>query len=78
MLITREQLEELTDCKQAVGQVAWLRSRAWRFELGVTGRPKVDTAEYERHMIGGLGDESREGPDTRWYGPKKNQAQKSA
>jgi hypothetical protein len=53
MLLTPQELHELTDCARPSAQIEWLRARSWVFDVGVTGRPKVDRAEYERHMIGG-------------------------
>jgi hypothetical protein len=77
-LITHDELAELTDCKRAADQIAWLRARGWRFEIGVSGRPKVDRAEYDRRMIGGHHEEPAKGPDTRWYGQETSSSQKSA
>jgi hypothetical protein len=77
-LLSQDEIAELTDCKRPSDQIAWLRERAWRIEIGATGRPKVDRSEYERHMIGGHHEEPKKGPDTRWYGPKTSSASKSA
>lgn len=52
-LLTPEELHELTDCARPSAQIEWLRARSWVFEVGATGRPKVDREEYERRMIGG-------------------------
>lgn len=68
-LLTPDELHELTDCARPSAQVEWLRTRSWVFDIGVTGRPKVDRAEYERHMIGGSRKQTtKKGPDTSWYG----------
>lgn len=68
-LLTHDELRELTDCARRADQIEWLRKRGWVFDIGETGRPKVDRAEYERHMIGGKKKElTRKGPDTSWYG----------
>lgn len=52
-LLTHDELVALTDRRSRAGQVAWLRDRGWRFEVGGAGWPKVARAEYERRMIGG-------------------------
>jgi hypothetical protein len=68
-LLTPKELHELTDCARAAGQIEWLRQRSWVFDVGMTGRPKVDRAEYDRHMIGGQQKQpKKKGPDTSWYG----------
>jgi hypothetical protein len=75
MLLTPDELHELTDCARKGDQIEWLRARSWVFEVSDTGRPKVDKAEYERHMIGGSRKQTtKKGPDTSWYGaPQKTQ-----
>ena len=68
-LLTPEELHELTDCARPSAQIEWLRARSWVFEIGATGRPKVDREEYERRMIGGGKKQpQKKGPDTSWYG----------
>ena len=41
MFLTRLELKELTDCSNKSGQVKWLVSRCWPFEIGAKGYPKV-------------------------------------
>lgn len=53
MLLTPDELRELTDRVRYADQIAWLRQRGWRFELSATGRPKVAKAEFERRMVAG-------------------------
>lgn len=53
MLLSPQELRDLTDRARAADQIAWLRSRGWRFEVSATGRPKVAKAEYERRMVAG-------------------------
>lgn len=67
-LLTPEELHELTDCARPSAQIEWLRARSWVFEVGATGRPKVDREEYGRRMIGGKRQPQKKGPDTSWYG----------
>lgn len=73
-LLTPDELRELTDCARPSAQIEWLRTHLWVFVVSDAGRPKVDRAEYERHMIGGHRKQTqKKGPDTSWYG----QAQKA-
>lgn len=51
MLITDDELVELTGYKYGKGQAEWLRARGWIFELNRLGRPKVDR-EYYRSKMG--------------------------
>lgn len=51
MLITDEELYELTGYKSGKGQAEWLRQRGWIFEMNRLGRPKVDR-EYYRSKMG--------------------------
>jgi hypothetical protein len=69
-LLTPEEIHELTDCQRHAGQIEWLSDRGWKYEVGTSGRPKVDREEYQRHMIGGKHKETpKKGPDLSWYGP---------
>lgn len=52
LLLTREELFDLTDRKTRVGVTAWLKKRGWIFEVGATGWPKVG-ADYARMRLGG-------------------------
>jgi hypothetical protein len=51
LLLTADELALLTDTPQPSRQIEWLRSRGWRFEVSVAGRPKVARAYYERRMV---------------------------
>jgi hypothetical protein len=51
MLMTNEELQDLTGYKSAKYQIEWLRARGWIFELNRVGRPKVDR-EYCRGKMG--------------------------
>lgn len=72
-LVPADTLRELTDRAKAPDQIAWLRERGWRFEVSATGRPKVDSAEYERHMIGGAKKKDPQ-PDLSWFNEKTRNA----
>ena len=41
LLITPDELADLTDYKRAASQVGWLRERGIPFDVGASGRPKV-------------------------------------
>jgi hypothetical protein len=51
MLITDDELFELTGYKSAQKQVKWLLDRGWVYQLNRVGRPKVDR-EYYRSKMG--------------------------
>jgi hypothetical protein len=73
VLLTPEELRQLTGFARRSRQIEWLRSRAWTFEISGTGHPKVDRAEYERHMIGGTKPLARKKPepDLSWFATDK-------
>lgn len=50
MLLTNEELVDLTGYKVAKYQVKWLRERGWRFELNRLGQPRVDREYYRQRM----------------------------
>lgn len=50
MLLTNEELIDLTGYKTGAGQVKWLRERGWRFELNRVGQPRVDREYYRQQM----------------------------
>lgn len=52
-LLSRSELEAITDCKQAAGMVAWLRANGWPFVVGSKGMPKV-SAEFARARLAGV------------------------
>lgn len=49
-MLTNDELAELTGYKSAKGQITWLRTRGWVFELDRVGRPRVDREYYRRKM----------------------------
>lgn len=54
MMLTDDELFELTGYKTASYQVKWLRDRGWRFELNRVNKPRVDR-EYYRQQMGNQG-----------------------
>lgn len=50
--LTDEELERLTDRKQAKKQCAWLDARRWPYETGDSGHPKVLRAYHDARMTG--------------------------
>lgn len=53
MLLTPEELADLTDRPQPKRQIEWLTRHGWTFEIGDSGRPKV-SADYARSKLNGL------------------------
>lgn len=47
-----EELIELTGCRIKGGQIEWLRSRGWIFELSASGKPVVLRHHLERRLGG--------------------------
>lgn len=52
LLLTDDELEDLTGYKVWRCQIEWLRRRGWRFETNAAGRPRVARAYFERRMVG--------------------------
>lgn len=53
LVLTTEELTDLTGYKAAKQQIEWLRARGWIFEINRVGRPKVDR-EYYRGKMGNV------------------------
>lgn len=53
MLLTNQDIKDLTGSVQKAAQIRWLVAHGWRFEVNSLGRPKVAVAEFNRHMVGG-------------------------
>ena len=51
MILTPEQLAELTDKKRPKDQITWLSEHGYRFEISAIGRPKVLLKEIEGKML---------------------------
>ncbi len=41
LTLSHDELVELTDRTQPMAQIRWLKDRAWLYEVGRNGRPKV-------------------------------------
>lgn len=50
MLLTPQELEDLTGRSRPANQIKWLRERGWVFEVGGDRRPKVLRAYAERQL----------------------------
>lgn len=50
MLLSQQELIDLTDYHKAAMQIQWLRDHGWRFEVGASGRAKVSRAYFEQRM----------------------------
>jgi hypothetical protein len=64
MLLTREELQQLTGYRQPSRMAAWLAERGWVFEPPARRGdiPKVDRAFYLARMSGAQPGRRREGP----------------
>lgn len=51
--LTQAELHDLTDLEQPAAQARWLRERGWRFEVGASGRVKVDREYHRARMVEG-------------------------
>jgi hypothetical protein len=77
-VLSPQDLRELTDCARPSGQIDWLREQGWSFTVSHTGRPKVDRAEYERHMIGGKKNTKRAAePDLEWFNGQETEEEQT-
>lgn len=63
MLMTDDEIQELTGYKTAKGQIEWLRARGWIFEINRVGRPKVDREYYRGRMGNATVAEPATGPN---------------
>lgn len=66
--LTPAELHDLTDLEQPAAQVRWLKARGWRYDVGASGRPKVDRDYHRARMVEGGQAEAptkakRAGPD---------------
>lgn len=52
LLLSPEEVAELTDRPQPKRQIEYLVAHGWRFEVGASGRPKVARSYYEERMGG--------------------------
>jgi hypothetical protein len=55
LLLTREEIEELTGRKQPAAQVRWLSHAGWKFARDSDGYPTIAREEFQRNMIGTTG-----------------------
>lgn len=63
LLLSHEEVQEITGFKMARFQVAWLQRKGWRFEINGAGRPIV-ARRYAEKMLGcGGEDEQRPRPN---------------
>lgn len=63
ILLTREEVEDLTDAKTGAAQCRWLDVRNWIYETDSKGRPKVARAYFDMRMTGApMPGQRRNGP----------------
>jgi hypothetical protein len=63
MLLTRDQLKDLTGRSQPTAQIRWLRERGWAFQIRADGRPVVSLDEFKGQMCSGSKPQKRVGPN---------------
>jgi hypothetical protein len=51
MILTPEQLADLTGRKRTKGQIGWLTDHGYRFDLNAIGRPVVLVKEVEGKLL---------------------------
>lgn len=62
LLLTQDEMAELSGRRQPAAQMRWLLANGWKFQVGADGRPKVLRIEAERRMVGSAGKAQREMP----------------
>lgn len=69
LVLTREELIELTDRQMPGKQIEWLKKNRWKYAVSAAGRPKV-SRDYFNFRVGTAQEEPKEGaqePDySRW------------
>lgn len=50
LILTPEEVADLTDYAQPKRQIAYLVEHGWRFEVGASGRPKIARSYYDERM----------------------------
>ena len=50
MLLTPDEIIDLTDYQRPADQIRWLSSHGWHYEVGASGRPKVSRQYAETRM----------------------------
>ena len=53
MILSRQDIKDLTGYVRASAQIRWLRTHGWRFTVNALGHPTVFVAEAIRHQVGG-------------------------
>lgn len=70
MLLTRDELAELSDHKLPKLQISWLQSNGIPFLIGAAGYPKVLRLVVEKHL--GVSEKNRSEPSINLEGLKKH------
>lgn len=52
MLLTDDDIQQLTGAKRPSDQARWLSQHGWTFVLDIRGRPRVATEHFLRQMGG--------------------------
>ena len=63
MLLSEDEIRELTGYKRPADQRRWLSNNGYRYAIGAAGKPKVAHQEALRHLVGGDSRQAANGPD---------------
>lgn len=58
LLLTSDEIQEITGYRALKAQVSWLSQKGWRFELNALGRPVI-ARRYAEKMLGCDGADDR-------------------
>ena len=63
ILLTDEEVRDLTGYSRPSAQIRWLRRQGWRFTVNALGKPAIAVAEFNRRMVGNGGAITQQEPD---------------
>jgi hypothetical protein len=50
LLLTPDEIQDLTGLQQFAAQRRWLDANGWRYTIDARGRPKISRVFFEKHM----------------------------
>lgn len=62
LLLTSDEIHELTGLQQFAAQRRWLDANGWRYTIDARGRPKISRSYFEKRMSA----EQEVANDTQW------------
>lgn len=63
MILSKDDLQQVTGYRRASDQARWLTQHGWRFTRNALGRPVVARAELERQLVGSNRAKTTDEPD---------------